>query len=664
MEDHVSDILGAKITTKEVETVKKLGEKLRVTKETSEKELEKSISKQEITKEYQDSLIAYAKALKETDEFLIGKSATDWSSTFWNHIQGSMLLNPASWNINIISNIEMAGITAIERRLKNMRLSGYSSDLSKKWKKTMLSVRKETGYDMSRALSLDEMLQKKIIGEKLSIGKDSFFTNFIYNDALGKPDAWAARMAFADALDLESSSLVHGMGITGNAAKQKAREIFLDAIQIVPKTEEGKVARKAAVLEAQIATWTNPGLIADSTLKLKAGLNKMVEDGMGLKGFKLGNMIEPFVKTPANIAQFGIDGAGLGIIRGAGKFVSLIKNHSVLDKVQRKRLLGEAISDSMRTGFGVGGALALASFIPKDNFVGSYDPNRWKYEQLRNSNTNSIRIGNKWYSLDYYGGLASPLVAVLYAKKYGKGNLAQMLGQYAMGVADQSTQIPFLGSVWAMGKKFNEVVDPNSPESGKQGAKLIYDIFSDQITSRVPGLLTNIAKLFDTNDREAEGFLKTLQSKVPILRKGLPVKQDFLGQDIMTEVGVNEGTQKYVAMLTQILAGARIKTAKDRPYASEIYRLKESGNGASFTSWNYRLGKRQQALKDKVGDDEYRRIYREEYGKVIIDKINKKISEEKYKKMSDADKKLEIDKINDDVIGKIYSKYRIPLRIK
>lgn len=664
LEDHVSDVLGAKITTKEVETVKKIGEKLRVTKEASEKELEKAISKQEITKEYQDSLIAYAKALKEADEFLIGKSATDWSSTIWNNMKASMLFNPASWGINIFSNIELAGITAIERRLKTMRLSGHSSDLARAWKKTMLKVRKETGYDMSRALSLDEMLEKKIIGERLSIGKDNFFTKLVYDDALGRPDAWGGRMAFADALDLESSSLVKGLGLKEEAAKIKAREIFMDAIQLSPKTEEGKLARQIAVQEAQVATWTNKGALATATLKLKEGLNKFAENSLGLKGFKLGDMIEPFVKTPANIAQYGLDASGLGIIRGAGKFVSLVKNHSMLDKVQRKTLLGEAMRDSLRTGFGVGGALALASFIKADDFVGSYDPNRWKYEQLRNSNTNSIRIGNKWYSLDYFGPIATPLVAVLYAKKYGKGNIAKMLGQYAVGIADQASNIPFVGSLKDMAMTYNQKVDPNNPDAVKQGLDVIYNIFSDQITSRVPGLLTNIAKLFDINDREAEGFLKTLQSKVPILRKGLPVKQDFLGQDIMTEVGVNEGTQKYVAMLTQILAGARIKTAKDRPYANEIYRLKESGNGASFTSWNYRLGKRQQALKDKVGNDEYRRIYREEYGKVIIDKISKKISEERYKKMSDADKKLEINKINDAVIDRIYSKYRIPLRIK
>lgn len=660
LEDYVSEFLGVKITPKEVEKIKDLSTK--ITK--SEKELEtgfkKVVSEGKITKEYKDILVNYAKDLKEIDDFLIKQSPNDWSGTLWNNLKASMLFNPASWNVNVVSNIVHGAITKIERRVENMRFRGYSSDLARDWKKTMLLVRKQTGYDMSRALSLDEMLEKKIIGEQMSIGKDNFFTKFVYNGALGTPDAWAGRMAFADSLDLNTASMVQGMGLKGREARKMAREIFLDATQVFPKTEEGKLARQIAVQDAQFATWTNEGVISSATLKLKAGLNKFAEDGMGLKGFKLGDMIEPFVKTPANIAAYGLDASGVGILRGVGKFASLTKNYKNLTQIQRRKLLGEALRDSMRTGFGVGGALMLASFIPKDNFVGAYDPNRWKYEQLRNSNSNSIKIGNKWYSLDYFGGLATPLIAVMYAKKYGEKNTAKMLGQFAIGVADQTSNIPFAGSIKDMALSYNQNINPNDPDSGQEAAELVYKIFNEQITSRVPGLAINIAKLFDTNERESKGFLETLQSRLPGLRNKLPEKQDMFGQTILTESGLNpNGTDKFVAMLTQILAGARVKTAKTTPYGDEIRRLKDVGKPVSITSWKYRLGERQAKLKEKLGDEEYRRVYREEYGKRMIDGINKQLESERYKKLKDEDKKKVIDNLDDKIIESIYKKYKI-----
>lgn len=663
LEDYISEFLGAKVTQKEVAKIRELSEVVSKSESKLKDEYATVVSSGKITDEYKKSLVEYGKALKEADEYLITQSPTDWSSTIWNNMKASMLFNPASWNLNIISNTVQAVMTAVERRIGNVRFSGYSADLAKDWKDAMIKVRKETGYDLSRALSLDEMLQKKVIGEEMSIGKDNIFTKAVYNGALGGPDAWAGRIAFADSLNLETSTIAHGMGLTGDAARNKARELFIDAIQVVPKTPEGQLARKIAVQEAQYATWTNPGIIANATLKFKDSLNKFAEQGLGLRGFKLGDMIEPFVKTPANVAAYGLDASGLGIIRGTGEFVSLMKNYKVLTEIQRRKQLGEALRLSMRTGFGVGGALAIASYIPEENFMGAYDPNKVKYAQLQNTSFNAIRIGDKWYSLDYTSGFAAPLVSILYAKKYGNGNLAKMFGNYLVGALDQTSNIPFVGSLKDIAYTVVQKVNPDRSDAGEQVLSVIYDIFNNQITSRVPGLLTNIAKLFDTEEREAKGFFQTLQSKIPGWRNSLDAKQDIFGQSILTEMGAAQtDTDKFIAGISQILAGARIKTAKKTPYGDEVIRLKNSGNSVSLTSWKYRLGARQQRLLDKVGDVEYKRIFKEEYGKQMIDGINGKLSNDRYKKMSDADKKKEIDNLNDTVMAKIYAKYKIPLR--
>lgn len=664
LEDHISDFLGARITEKEVKIIKELGKKTSEAKKVMDRELKIVMEKGEFTPKYQESLIEYGKALKETDDFLFSQSKTDWSATIWNHAQAVMLLNPASWNVNIVSNLINGGVTAMERRVKNLRFFGYSSDLAKEWKKNALLVRKKTGYDLSRSLSLDELMSKKIMGEKTAVGKDSIFTKLIYEDALGRNDAWSGRMAFADALNLESASMAHGLGLKGKEAREKARELFLDAMNVVPKSKEGIELRQKAVLEAQIATWTQPGLIKEATSRLRNGLDKMVEDGMGIKGFKLGTSIEPFIGTIANIAQYGLDASGVGIVRGSWKLASLLRSKKMLTEYQVKRQLGEALNDAMRTGLGIGGGLALASFIPSENFMGAYDPNRHKYAELKNSTYNAIRIGDKWYSLDYFGGFAMPLIAVLYAKKYGEGNIAKQVGEYFVGAADQAIAgIPFTGSIRDMWGKYNQQIDPNDPDSAGKGLKLAGQVLADQITSRVPGLVINIAKLFDPNEREAKGAVNSFLSKIPGIRNILPTKQDMLGQEILTEMGrADTPNEKFVALLTQILAGARIKTAKDTGYGSEIIRLRESGTPVSLTSWKYRLGERQERLKEKVGEEKYKEIYRDEFGKELIKKMESEISKDSYKKKEDAEKKKILDKLNDQVMDKIYSKYHIPLK--
>lgn len=664
LEDYVSETLGAKITQEEVLTLKELGGKVNEAKKTESEAFQKVLETGVFTPEYEKSLVAYAKAIQEADVFLMGKSKTGWVETLWNHAKASMLFNPASWTVNIVSNLQMSVISRMERKVSAGRMSGYNPELAKQWKKIMVNVRKNTGYDMSRALSMDEMLDKKVIGEHLPIGRDTWFTRFVYEKALGTNDAWSARMAFADSLDLHTASIVDSLGLSGDAAKKKAADIFIDATRVVPLTPEGKQARMVAVGDAQVATWTNKGAISSLTLKMKQLLNKFAEEDLGLKGFKVGDLLEPFVKTPANIAAYGLDAAGVGIIRGAGKMASLMKNSSKLTDIQRKALLGEAMRDMMRTGLGVGGAVVAASFIDEDDFVGAYDPNRYKYEQLRNSNNNSIRIGDKWYSLDYLGGFATPLIGVLYAKKYGDENTAKMLAQYLVGVGDQTANIPFVGSLKDLAAGGLQKLDSESTPSDI--GKVVYDWFSSQVTSRVPGIMINIAKLADNNEREMNGLYEGIVGKIPGLRNSLNPKQDFLGQDVLTEKGLNKGnvTDSFIAAITQIMAGARIKTAKQAPYAEEIVRLKDSGSAPSFTSWVYRIGARQQRLKDKVGDEKYRQIYREEYGKEVIKRVDSIIKTDSYKKASDADKKKKIDAINDEVVSSIYRRHGVPLTDK
>lgn len=655
---------GLKLTDNEVKEIMAIGKR---SEEANKKLI--TVTKEKdgrLTNDYAEALSQQAKTIRESEKFLMKSAGVSWAETFNSHLKALMLAKPSTIAVNILSNKENSLFQKSVKRIGSRKWNGYNSDLAQDMAKAMYKVSQDTsetifgkrigvGYDLSRSLSVDDMTKKNIIGEKMEAGRDTFFTRLVFETGLGRADYNSARIAFVDTLNLESSKMADIAGLTGEKAKNQAKDWMMDAFELIPKTEEGKALRASAVADALRATWTDNRILSKYLLKAREGINKMTfSDKIKIR---IGDLLEPFVKTTSNIIQFGTDISGLGIPKSVYKFIKYKKNKSILTQGESEKLFASSIRDLVGSVGGIGGALIMASMIDDDDFIGAYDPSRLKYDELKNGNSNSIRIFGHWVSTDY-NILATPLIGVLYAKKYGKDNMADMVYQYSKGVANQTLKAPVISTFAEMSTDFSRKFGENSD---KQDAyKYLADTLVGQLSSRIPGFFQDITQLIDDKKRDTTKYRDKFLSKIPILSKKSPEKMDILGDVIETELGgANTEAEKIIAGFFQIMAGARVKKEKNEPFRNEVFRLKDAGVAPTITDWKYRLPPKLVKLKEKVGEDEFRRIFKEDYGTKLRTAMLNEINSAYYKNIKDEDKKKRLDKIEDGIINGIYTRNNI-----
>lgn len=655
-------IEGVSLTKKEVEEALRIGKR----QENAIKKVANTprLKGDRMSADYVKALSEQYQAVREADRFVMSKAKVSFRETLNSHLKAVMLISPKSIAINVISNAEKSLFDESLKRISSRKVSGYNSELASDMAKTMYKISQDTsetlfgkkigvGYDLSRSLSLDNMLEKNIIGERMEVGRDTWFTRFVFETGLGRADYRSGRINFTDSLNLYSSKMADEMGLKGTEAKKMAREIMLDAFELTPQTLKGKKLREMAVKDALHATWTDKRALSETLLKIRESINKATK----FTGLKIGDLLEPFVKTPANIIQFGTDISGLGIPKSAYKYFKLQKNKSVLSASEAEDLVRGSIRDLTGAIGGIGSAMFMASFINDDEFISAYDPNRTKYDELRNSNSNSVKVFGHWVSLDY-NILAVPLVGILYAKKYGGENTAEQLVQYAYGIGSQISKAPIISTLYDtsldISRKFGAGADKEDL------TKYLGSVFVDQIASRIPSVLQDIAQLSDNSKRDITKASDKFLAKIPGLSKLAPEKKDMLGDVIKTEVG-NADTEstKFLAGVLQIMTGARVRKEKSEPLRNEILRLKDEKFAPTITDWKYRIPPKLEKLKEKVGNDEYQRIFTEDYGVKLKKSLQREIEKKSYQDLSNEDKKKRLDKLEDVVINSIYSKNKI-----
>jgi hypothetical protein len=205
----------------------------------------------------------------------------------------------------------------------------------------------------------------------------------------------------------------------------KANEIFKDATSVTPHTVQGEYLRETAIADALMATFQNDTNYSSLALGIRKLFNMVSGD------LRIGDQIMPFVKTPANVVGMTLDAGGLGAVKGFWNLPKAVKEMKGGDPT----LMREVARDFTRTGLGMVIALVLSAVIDPDDFIGRYPTNPSEQELLttKTARENSIKIGNKWVSLDYFGFLGGPLVGFMYAKKYGD-NFLEDIYSYSSGL--------------------------------------------------------------------------------------------------------------------------------------------------------------------------------------------------------------------------------------
>lgn len=632
LEDLVADKLGVTISAQDAEKISGMVKEL--------EELEKDTSEIGLPKK------EYWKKKAEIDAFIQEQSPASNLRVATSTIgRGMMLASVKSPIINIESNTVQGILTAFERRVMAKRAKGLNGDFARKFVKENMAIYQASGYDPSRFMSQGG--DKKIRGEDIthSQGKGVIrwvgrgVEDTVFKQLMGAPDVAFASVHFADSANLASSNIAKSEGLSGEQAQKRALEIFKDAIQIEPTTVEGQLVKAQAEADATYATYTNKSTYSDVALAIRGVLNTASGDA------RLGDQVMPFVKTPANVVGAGIDYSGIALPLQA----YLLPKALIQAKQGDPEALRRSARAFVRAGLGMVFAFALSNLFEADEFIGNYPTTKKEQELLdmKNATTNSVKIGNKWVSLDYLGVLSAPFIGMMYAKKYGHNPTEDIL-KYYQGVGIQAQKFPGIREFSDIVKEIQELTDEakTGQEELLSGAT---NKILDYIRSRtVPAIVNDTSIATDTSQREAdikEDPLARIKASIPGLRSSLPEKETILGDTKKAEPG-----------WSQILFGSRVKTANENAVLQEFERLDKSDNLPSITNVE-ETSTRVKAFKEQVDEKKYNQAidYYQNLFKVRTEKL---IQTGKYKSKSDEEKAKMINDTKNEALDDMLKKYR------
>jgi len=276
---------GVALTTNEVKKFTELGKNFFE----ASKEIGDNIGKPD----FAEDNIKWGKAYKELADYresLLPKSW--WGGLVQKLGRANMLFSIKTPFLNIESNT-INGITeSVIRRFRNWQFTSIvEKGVAKDYMKFAHKMFKETGIDFTRMIDFNDTVVGigKIAGEttqNIGIKGMDKYSDFVFNKLLTTPDVTFASFAFADSLSILATK-------TAKGDKKLATKLFKEATNI-NATGMAKMLREQAIADARLATYTNDTLSSQISEKLRQTLNK---------AGNIGDLIMPFVKTPANVAE-------------------------------------------------------------------------------------------------------------------------------------------------------------------------------------------------------------------------------------------------------------------------------------------------------------------------------------------------------------------------
>ena len=547
-----------------------------------------------------------------------------WTSIFG---RGIMLTSVKSPVLNIISNIEAGFTEGITRRLMyGATEKAVDKTVKEEFSKYAWEVYKASADIVTTMNDYDDDM--RIIGEQIlhSQGPGAFraasrkVEEVSFKYLMGAPDAVAKTLAFNDTADLLATKIAKEEG--AKDISKRATEIYKDAILIKPETEVGQKVREQAQAQAHYTTFTNDSWAARFGLSARNWLNMV-----GRNKIRLGDLTMKFVKTPANVQMMGLE-YGFGSLYTLYNVQEIIKNpQSETSQI--------AIRAAVRNGLGIALAALLYSMLDPDDYFSEFDTlNPKEKDRMRamGAMPNSIKIGNRWVSLDYFGQLGIPLVGMLEARRNNG------LRSYIQSGLTQAAKIPGI-------KETKQLID-NMSEYARYDlkpekiAQMMAGTILDQARAMtIPAIVNDIAKMTDDYERDTMGgVMDKVISSIPGLRQTLPEKYGI------------QGLVRTEPALSTLLFGSRVKTEQSDKLVREVEKLAGKAEQPSISDVT------------KYGDlrllsPEKKAKVRKEFYKAYNAESKKLISTREYQKKSPEDKKKALNKVRSRVVKSLKEKY-------
>lgn len=331
------------------------------------------------------------------------------------------------------------------------------------------------------------------------------------------------------------------------------------------------------------------------------------------------DFIVPFKQIPGSIATRIVKRTPIGTANEIVKqFIKVKKKGEPYDQRAMSQAIAEGFSAAPIVGAGY--ALAAAGLL-----TGGYpsDEKERKLWQAEGKQPNSVKVGDRWYSLNYiqpFGAILNIGAGAHQAAKDGKDSMEQVwagIAEAGKSVSDMSFLQGVSGAIDAIKK----------PEMAAER------FVSNTASSTVPNFIRSFAAATDDYERQAVGIKEGVQSAIPGLRQQLPAKKDAFGNDVPTK---DNFLNRYVNPL-------KPSVARNDGITTEIRRLQDSELGTMPTESNAKVFGDSKPL-DKKQLNELNAFTAQK----VSTAWNDIVKTTEYKNLSDEDKKKTLDSAKED----------------
>lgn len=418
--------------------------------------------------------------------------------------------------------------------------------------KGMAEGAKEAWEDFRKGINT-----RDVNGNRFEVGRSNAFTG---NNPISKG---------LNALDRTTSFLLD-FGDRGffNTWYRNSLQQQMRANGVQAATQEMKdIARQ----EALNRTWQDTNGYTEFVSGFRNALNKI-----NIKGYGLGDMALPFIKTPANLTKAMVDYSPAGVINAITKEAknlnTAIKTGEGVAKAQRRYV--DALSK------GITGTLMMsimAALVKNGILTGEQDKDKDVADfekKIMGIMPYSVKIGDKSFSYEWAMPLGGTMAMVADGIK-AYNNTAQD--------EDSATAQRIANGVFEALKSAGKVLFNQSFAQGIAGLFNdgdiiggILDVIAGEPAKFTPSVIGQIAQFTDGNARssyvygnETQSAINQVKAKVPGLRETLPKSIDVLGNEV----------QQNSSFTDVFLNPANYYTDVSDDVAKEIYELyKETGD--------------------------------------------------------------------------------------
>jgi hypothetical protein len=340
-----------------------------------------------------------------------------------------------------------------------------------------------------------------------------------------------------------------------------------------------------------------------------------------------GQFLIPFSQVPSSIATRIIERTPLGV---AKEIIHQVKNRQF-----NQRAMSVAVADGSAgvAMIGAGAALAKAGELTLSYPTEKAERDLW---ELEGKQPNSVKVGNKWISLNYFQPLGSLFAAgarYQTAKSQGEDNTTAYSAA-AAGAAKSLTEQSFLKGVSGA---LDALSDPQ--RSAEKFAE-------NTSGSAIPNFIRSFARSKDPVNREQDGLGEAVKAGIPGVRETLPVKTNMYGDAVPRKTGpvssyLNPLRPSDIPETTQL--NGELRRLFNEDFATTAVKIQKNALGKDAPT----LSRDQQLqLKKDVGQE-----LKKAWTGIVADP--------RYQSLSDKDKQKKLNDAKGDITDAIKAKFSV-----